>query len=248
MKNILLIITIFIFAFSNCTKEFVVDIRSIPPEGGTVLPSQGTYKEGSTVTLIAKPNLEFRFTGWSGDAIGSSSPIHVIVDDNKNVAANFSLVQYDPIKAIWLSEYPVTYCFGDSLEEGEIDPSNTGQSDNGVCSTSYRQKILLFSDENVNTKDKGIFEGSENLDPETVGFSWYADETEFSWTNNDPNCSPANCINYSKEIQEYTIDLEIVKVVFSNPIEIDLGRNIFNKMIIDGLSYDRVEELIWINF
>jgi len=80
------------------------------------VPSQGTYKEGSTVTLVATPNAEYKFTGWSGGANGSSNPIDVIVNDNKNIVANFSLVQYA--------------LFTNTIGEGQITETivNTGKS------------------------------------------------------------------------------------------------------------------------
>ena len=83
------------FAISSCTKEFVLDIRVNPPEGGSVFPSNGTFKNGTTVTLNATPNSEYVFTGWSGDAIGNNTSVQVTVDDNKSIIANFRLVQYE---------------------------------------------------------------------------------------------------------------------------------------------------------
>ncbi|MDA9602539.1 BspA family leucine-rich repeat surface protein [Flavobacteriaceae bacterium] len=72
----------------------MVDVKSNPSDGGNVFPSQGTYKEGSSVILNATPKGEYLFDGWSGDASGSSSSIEVIVDDNKNITANFVLKKY----------------------------------------------------------------------------------------------------------------------------------------------------------
>jgi len=72
----------------------VVDVKSNPPDGGDVFPSQGTYKEGSSVILNATPKGEYLFDSWSGDASGSSNSIEVIVDDNKNITANFVLKKY----------------------------------------------------------------------------------------------------------------------------------------------------------
>ena len=86
---------VFLFAISSCTKEFVLDIRVNPPEGGSVFPSNGTFKNGTTVTLNATPNSEYVFTGWSGDAIGNNTSVQVTVDDNKSIIANFRLVQYE---------------------------------------------------------------------------------------------------------------------------------------------------------
>ncbi|MDA9569266.1 BspA family leucine-rich repeat surface protein [Flavobacteriaceae bacterium] len=72
----------------------MVDVKSNPSDGGDVFPSQGTYKEGSSVILNATPKGEYLFDSWSGDASGSSSSIEVIVDDNKNITANFVLKKY----------------------------------------------------------------------------------------------------------------------------------------------------------
>ena len=94
MKRALLSL-VFLFAILSCTKEFVLDIRVNPPEGGNVFPSNGTFKNGTTVTLNATPNSEYVFTGWSGDAIGNNTSVQVTVDDNKSVVANFRLVQYE---------------------------------------------------------------------------------------------------------------------------------------------------------
>jgi len=88
------ILSLIIF-LTNCTKEYVVDVKSNPPEGGDVFPSQGTYKEGSSVILNASPKGEYLFDSWSGDATGQNRSIEVLVDDNKNITANFVLKKYE---------------------------------------------------------------------------------------------------------------------------------------------------------
>ena len=83
MKNSLLFAIIILI--TSCTKEFVLDVRVNPPNSGTVFPSQGTYKDGSTVTLNAAPSTEYVFLNWSGDVTGSNPTISVEVNDNKNI-------------------------------------------------------------------------------------------------------------------------------------------------------------------
>ena len=74
---------------------------SVSPVGaGTVIPSEGTYKEGSTVTLNASPDGEYSFDRWSGDASGTSSSIDIQVDGNKNVVANFVLRKYELLLSV----------------------------------------------------------------------------------------------------------------------------------------------------
>jgi len=74
---------------------------SVSPVGaGTVIPSEGTYREGSTVTLNAAPSGEYLFDKWSGDASGTSSSIDIQVDGNKNVVANFVLRKYELLLSV----------------------------------------------------------------------------------------------------------------------------------------------------
>ena len=163
-----LLLLIFIVSLSSCSKEFVVDVKSNPPEGGSAIPSQGTYKEGSTVTLIATPNLEYKFTGWSGDAIGSSSPIDVIVDDNKNVVANFSLVQYALTTSI-KGEGSITETIVNTGKSTDYDSGTTVQLEavpskgyyfagwsGGITGETNPSKILIDRPKNVTATFKKL--------------------------------------------------------------------------------------------
>jgi uncharacterized repeat protein (TIGR02543 family) len=60
-----------------------------PPGSGSVSPSGGTYASGTQVTLTAKPNPGWVFTGWSDGASGNSISVTIIMDGNKKVTANF---------------------------------------------------------------------------------------------------------------------------------------------------------------
>ena len=99
MKKLLLFLS-FITLLSSCTKEFVLDASVSPVGAGTVIPSEGTYKEGSTVTLNAVPKGEYLFDRWSGDALGTSSSIDIEVNGNKNVIANFVLRKYELLLSV----------------------------------------------------------------------------------------------------------------------------------------------------
>lgn len=58
--------------------------------GGTVSPG-GIYNAGTVVTVSATPDSTHDFTGWSGDAAGTSNPVGLTLDRNKSVQANFAL-------------------------------------------------------------------------------------------------------------------------------------------------------------
>ncbi len=65
-------------------------------ENGTVdvSPTGPTFPRGTTVTLTATPNLGYHFTGWSGDATGTLSPLTINMNTNKTIQANFTLDEY----------------------------------------------------------------------------------------------------------------------------------------------------------
>lgn len=64
---------------------------NVVANNGSVLknPDMTTYTSGASVVLTAVPNSGYKFTGWSGDALGSVNPLTVIMNSNKNITANF---------------------------------------------------------------------------------------------------------------------------------------------------------------
>ncbi|MDW7660309.1 MAG: InlB B-repeat-containing protein, partial [Bacillota bacterium] len=76
------------------TEEDEVFTLVVEKEGqGTVTPASGTYDDGTTVTITATPASGWTFVDWSGDANGSTNPLNVTMDGNKNITAKFSRVQ-----------------------------------------------------------------------------------------------------------------------------------------------------------
>jgi hypothetical protein len=65
---------------------------TINATNGAVLkdPSASTYDSNMTVQLTAFPSGGYHFVSWSGDVTGSSNPIPILMDGNKNVTAAFA--------------------------------------------------------------------------------------------------------------------------------------------------------------
>ncbi len=53
-------------------------------------PPGGQYASGTVVTLTATADSGYEFTGWNGDASGTSNPVTVVMNSQKSVIAHFS--------------------------------------------------------------------------------------------------------------------------------------------------------------
>jgi uncharacterized repeat protein (TIGR02543 family) len=92
--------TIVMDADKNVTAAFVpwvpeeFTLNATTSGNGTVSldppPTNGTYTEGTGVCLTAAPDSGYEFTGWSGDASGTSNPLCITMDADKNITANFA--------------------------------------------------------------------------------------------------------------------------------------------------------------
>ena len=61
---------------------------------GTVVktPNQSSYDHGTSVVLTATASAGYVFSSWSDDASGSANPLTVVMNANKNITANFTLI------------------------------------------------------------------------------------------------------------------------------------------------------------
>ena len=60
---------------------------------------KSSYISGSVVSLTAKPQAGYRFTGWTGNASGVQNPITITMNANKKIEANFAPVERDVYQA-----------------------------------------------------------------------------------------------------------------------------------------------------
>ncbi len=55
-------------------------------------PSKSGYAYGEAVTLQATPNTGYSFSGWSGDASGTTNPTTITMNGSKSVTASFTAI------------------------------------------------------------------------------------------------------------------------------------------------------------
>ncbi len=80
---------------ANYTELLYTLTTSVAGNGSiTISPNQSTYGWGETATLTAVPATGAVFTGWSGDASGTTNPVTITFDGNKSVTANFQSTCY----------------------------------------------------------------------------------------------------------------------------------------------------------
>jgi hypothetical protein len=76
-----------------CDKTYSLVTNADALKGSvTVNPINTLYVENSTVVLTPVAQLGYEFSGWSGDASGTNNPLSLIMNSNKIITANFSLV------------------------------------------------------------------------------------------------------------------------------------------------------------
>lgn len=128
---ILLTLLIFILIYgcgelSEFGDRVNISILAAPSTGGTVLTSGGD-EIGNTVTFTAIANRNWQFAGWTGDAVSFENPLQIVLEDDVNLIANFSLFSND-------YRFEITASDGNSsvdLEFGQI-PGATDIFDTGV--------------------------------------------------------------------------------------------------------------------
>jgi uncharacterized repeat protein (TIGR02543 family) len=103
----------------NSNKNIVANFTSLPVNytlsvtatNGTVTPNGGSYQQGTSVTLTATPSAGYQFSGWTGDVVSTTNPITVVMNGNKNIVANFTLL-------------PVNFTLSVTATNGTVTPNS----------------------------------------------------------------------------------------------------------------------------
>ncbi|MBI9042077.1 VCBS repeat-containing protein [Lutibacter sp.] len=88
--------------FISCSKDvepeiipnYNLKVTVTPTDGGTVTPSDGNYQTGTSVSVLATPSPEYIFKEWNGGVTGTTNPISVTINSNKNITGVFEKRMY----------------------------------------------------------------------------------------------------------------------------------------------------------
>jgi len=94
-------ITVTMSSNKNITANFTpitytLNVSVNPPGSGSVTknPDKSSYSYNEVVQLTAIPAAGYTFSNWSGDASGTTNPLSVTMNSNKNITANFTPITY----------------------------------------------------------------------------------------------------------------------------------------------------------
>lgn len=87
----ILLITVFFACIKDPEPTATLALSVSPTEGGTIIysPRSISFQEGQTVTLTPKPNENWVFQKWEGDANGTIYPLTIKMDSNKSIVGVF---------------------------------------------------------------------------------------------------------------------------------------------------------------
>ena len=73
-------------------RKLTIIIDPVGAGSVVVTPNQVEFIDSSVVQLKAEPNSGYGFIRWSGDVVGSSNPVTLLMSEDKNVTAHFEEV------------------------------------------------------------------------------------------------------------------------------------------------------------
>ena len=181
-------------------KQYTVSLTSVPAEGGSVVGG-GTYYEGTTVTIKAVPNADYKFTAWSDGETNVTRSI--VVDRDYTLSACFEKMESAKQYTLTLSANPAEggrVSGGDSFDEGAYvqikataNPGYTfvGWSDGNTSSERY---YLVTSDASLvayfskNPDATGILGDVNNDGVVNADDATYIRNAYMGWPLDDSSC------------------------------------------------------------
>ena len=93
MKYLKLFLVIFLIVSCSSsdspTQKYNLNITVSQENSGTVTPSNGSYEEGSSLTITGIPSSGYIFKRWYGDLTGTTNPMTITMDSDKSILVVF---------------------------------------------------------------------------------------------------------------------------------------------------------------
>ena len=77
--------------------------------GSVAVNGSSPYLAGSVVTMTASPSVDWEFTVWSGDLIGTVNPEYLTMDSNKSVTVTFTEIYKKTTVGGTIGEIPLGF-------------------------------------------------------------------------------------------------------------------------------------------
>jgi photosystem II stability/assembly factor-like uncharacterized protein len=156
----------------NIYNKYFLTAGTNPQGVGTVNvdPDEPWYVEGSMVDVSITIPGTYSFVGWSGDASGTATIVHVQMTRDKNLTANFALTADLPDYRIDTVGAPSSANAGQTIA-GSVSATvgNHGATDSYVGDISVG--IYLSSDPTITTSDILLWKGRSSIDALNSGGS-----------------------------------------------------------------------------
>ncbi len=207
---------------------------------GTVSPAVGDYPQGSTLTLTAKPASGYIFTGWSGDASGTTNPISVSMSANKTITATFTAIPVQTItynvKMVPNTNYAPTVVPLNSSQIAQFFGLTTAQITSGFTNKTIKY-FGINSDGTLDSVSTAIAPG--HWYNQTGGITAYGDQP-YLYSELDMSKLVANVGHYPGKVvngESYTFKQALVYIKSATDIkQITLVFNISITLVITGLD------------
>jgi len=111
------------YEYSSYPEKFTLTVDTEGNGSVAIDPDQIEYQFGEIISLTASADPGWSFSGWSGDATGTTNPLTISILDDTSIIANFTQNEYtlnvsvDPIDSgsVLVDPQEATYHYGDTV-------------------------------------------------------------------------------------------------------------------------------------
>ena len=230
---------------TGCSSLHQLSTSVVPNGSGTVSPSGGPFQ--GKVTLVATPAQYYVFSGWAGAASGTTNPLTVTMNSDKQIVAQFTRIKptvqvtsnppdggtirpasgtYDAGSTVTFTVTPATgYRFLNwgTDASGSTNPLNMVINTNKVITANFIKQYTLSisADPNVGTVNSngGIYDAGTTINLSATPVFPYAFS---SWSGTDNNNVNPTIVTMNANKQ---ITVNYIKLIAGKPININQNVN-----------------------